>query len=58
MINAQFDQIQVRENEIKELEQLLEAVPCAVKASTAGLLQCDKLLKRSNRVALIRVTAR
>ena len=27
----QFDQIQVRENEVKELEQLMEAVPCDVK---------------------------
>ena len=29
---VQFDQIQVRENEVKELEQLMEAAPCSVKA--------------------------
>ena len=28
---AQFEQIQVRESEAKELEQLMEAAPCAVK---------------------------
>lgn len=28
---SQFDQIQVRENEVKELELLMEIIPCAVK---------------------------
>lgn len=31
----QFNQIQVRENEVKELEQLMEAIPCDVKVGTS-----------------------
>ncbi|KAJ3550589.1 hypothetical protein NM688_g5040 [Phlebia brevispora] len=33
-MSKEFDQIQVRENEVKELGQLMEAVPCAVKGGT------------------------
>ncbi|KAJ7904375.1 Sec63-domain-containing protein [Mycena olivaceomarginata] len=33
-MSTEFDQIQVRESEVKELEQLMEIVPCDVKAGT------------------------
>ncbi|KAJ7368153.1 Sec63 Brl domain-containing protein [Mycena albidolilacea] len=33
-MSTEFDQIQVRESEVKELEQLMEIVPCAVKGGT------------------------
>ncbi|KAH8106105.1 Sec63-domain-containing protein [Cristinia sonorae] len=33
-MSTEFDQIQVRENEVKELEQLMEIVPCTVKGGT------------------------
>ncbi|KAI0335591.1 Sec63-domain-containing protein [Cubamyces sp. BRFM 1775] len=33
-MSTEFDQIQVRENEVKELEAMMEAVPCAVKGGT------------------------
>jgi hypothetical protein len=36
MIYVQFDQIQVRETEVKELEQLVEIIPCAVRVSDSG----------------------
>lgn len=32
-IQQQFDQIQVRESEVKELELLMKKVPCAVRVS-------------------------
>jgi len=35
----QFDQIQLRESEAKELEQLMETLPCAVKVCVFG---CDR----------------
>jgi antiviral helicase SLH1 len=35
LVGAQFDQIQIRETEVKELEQLMEIIPCAVKVSCA-----------------------
>ncbi|KAF7790915.1 hypothetical protein EIP86_001873 [Pleurotus ostreatoroseus] len=35
-MSKEFDQIQVRENEVKELEQLMEAVPCDVKVGFHG----------------------
>lgn len=35
---GKFDQVQVRESEIKELEVLMENVPCAVKVSDDGTL--------------------
>jgi hypothetical protein len=34
LILAEFNQIQVRESEIKELELLMENVPCAVKVGS------------------------
>jgi len=37
---AQFDQIQLRESEAKELEQLIEHIPCDVKVSV-HLLPCS-----------------
>ncbi|KAJ7179176.1 Sec63 Brl domain-containing protein [Mycena filopes] len=33
-MSTEFDQIQVRESEVKELEQLMEIVPCDVKGGT------------------------
>ncbi|EKM59388.1 uncharacterized protein PHACADRAFT_137065 [Phanerochaete carnosa HHB-10118-sp] len=33
-MSTEFHQIQVRENELKELEQLMEVVPCKVKGGT------------------------
>ncbi|KAJ7638696.1 Sec63 Brl domain-containing protein [Roridomyces roridus] len=33
-MSTEFDQIQIRESEVKELEQLMEIVPCAVKGGT------------------------
>ncbi|KAI0832546.1 Sec63-domain-containing protein [Trametes gibbosa] len=33
-MSTEFDQIQVRENEVKELELLIENAPCAVKGGT------------------------
>ncbi|KAJ7283771.1 Sec63-domain-containing protein [Mycena rebaudengoi] len=33
-MSTEFDQIQVRESEVKELEQIMEIVPCAVKGGT------------------------
>ncbi|RDB22853.1 putative helicase mug81 [Hypsizygus marmoreus] len=33
-MSTEFDQIQVRETEVKELEQLMERVPCDVKGGT------------------------
>ncbi|KAF9483938.1 Sec63-domain-containing protein [Pholiota conissans] len=33
-LSTEFDQIQVRESEIKELEQIMERVPCQVKGGT------------------------
>ncbi|KAI0638306.1 Sec63-domain-containing protein [Trametes polyzona] len=33
-MSTEFDQIQVRENEVKELEALMENAPCAVKGGT------------------------
>ncbi|KII95222.1 hypothetical protein PLICRDRAFT_661155 [Plicaturopsis crispa FD-325 SS-3] len=33
-MSTEFDQIQVRENEVKELELLMEIIPCAVKGGT------------------------
>ncbi|KAF8639907.1 hypothetical protein AX17_001158 [Amanita inopinata Kibby_2008] len=33
-MSIEFDQVQVRENEIKELEQIMERVPCDVKGGT------------------------
>ncbi|GJE84444.1 Sec63 domain-containing protein [Phanerochaete sordida] len=33
-MSTEFDQIKVRENEVKELEQLMEAAPCKVKGGT------------------------
>jgi antiviral helicase SLH1 len=38
LMSSQFDQIQVRESEIKELERLMEVIPCDVKVSKASLL--------------------
>ncbi|CAL1701424.1 unnamed protein product [Somion occarium] len=33
-MSTEFDQIQVRETEVKELEQIMEVVPCTVKGGT------------------------
>ncbi|EIW61251.1 Sec63-domain-containing protein [Trametes versicolor FP-101664 SS1] len=33
-MSTEFDQIQVRENEVKELEAMMENIPCAVKGGT------------------------
>ncbi|KAI9056561.1 Sec63-domain-containing protein [Trametes sanguinea] len=33
-MSTEFDQIQVRDNEVKELEAMMEIVPCAVKGGT------------------------
>ncbi|KAI0082569.1 Sec63-domain-containing protein [Panus rudis PR-1116 ss-1] len=33
-MSTEFDQIQVRENEVKELEQIMEIIPCRVKGGT------------------------
>ncbi|KAF8974332.1 Sec63-domain-containing protein [Flammula alnicola] len=33
-MSTEFDQIQIRESEIKELEQIMERVPCEVKGGT------------------------
>ncbi|KAJ7507670.1 Sec63 Brl domain-containing protein [Mycena galericulata] len=33
-MSTEFDQIQVRESEVKELEQLMEIIPCDVKGGT------------------------
>ncbi|TCD67667.1 hypothetical protein EIP91_012033 [Steccherinum ochraceum] len=33
-MSTEFDQIQVRENEVKELEQMMETIPCTVKDGT------------------------
>jgi len=35
--HPQFDQIQVRETEIKELEAIMERIPCEVKVSIPEL---------------------
>jgi hypothetical protein len=34
--DLQFDQVQVRENETKELAQLLDLAPCSVKVRQKG----------------------
>ncbi|KAI0660865.1 Sec63-domain-containing protein [Cubamyces menziesii] len=33
-MSTEFDQIQVRENEVKELDAMMETIPCAVKGGT------------------------
>ena len=38
MIGLQFDQIQVRETEVKELEQIMEVIPCDVKVCAGYFL--------------------
>ena len=48
----QFDQIQTRENEVKELKSFLEKIPCSVKVSGTfhggrdSRLTCDLVVGR------------
>lgn len=52
----QFDQIQVRENEIKELEQIMEIIPCEVKV--CDLITYSSTYLESRRMALILIKAK